>query len=156
MEIFSALLVLCERNPPADSPHKGQWRRILMFSLICVWMNGWINNRGAGDLRRYRAHCDVTVMSGRLDSSNTRWHWNAILSPCLGIKAQIIYSRYGDLSRPIAKLYSLNLKRPVSRKVGAYFIIDSNPWCRHYPKLFLKFIKAPSVRWWPILESVPW
>ena len=35
-----------------------------MFSFICVWINGWINNRHgeAGDLRRYYAHYDVTVM----------------------------------------------------------------------------------------------
>ena len=45
-----------------NSPHKGQWRGALMFSLICVWINGWVNNREAGDLRRYRAHFDVTVM----------------------------------------------------------------------------------------------
>ena len=32
-----------------------------MFSLICVCINGWVNNREAGDLRRYRAHSDVTV-----------------------------------------------------------------------------------------------
>ena len=30
--------------------------------LICVWINGWVNNREAGDLRRYRAHYDVIVM----------------------------------------------------------------------------------------------
>ena len=47
---------------PVNSPHKGQWRGALMFSLICVWINGWINNGEAGDLRRYRAHHDVTVM----------------------------------------------------------------------------------------------
>ena len=47
---------------PANSPHKGQWRGALMFSLICVWLNGWVNNGEAGDLRRYRAHYDVTVM----------------------------------------------------------------------------------------------
>ena len=45
------------------SPHKGQWRGALMFSLICVWIFGWVNNRVAGDLRRYRTHYDVTVMS---------------------------------------------------------------------------------------------
>ena len=43
-------------------PHKGQWRSALMFSLICVWINGWVNNHEAGDLRRYRAHYDVTAM----------------------------------------------------------------------------------------------
>ena len=43
------------------SPYKGQWRGALMFSLICVWINGWVNSE-AGDLRWYRAHYDVTVM----------------------------------------------------------------------------------------------
>ena len=47
---------------PVNSPHKGQWRGALTFSLICVWINGWINNRETGDFRRYRAHYDVTVM----------------------------------------------------------------------------------------------
>ena len=28
-----------------NSPHKGQWRGALMFSLICAWINGWVNNR---------------------------------------------------------------------------------------------------------------
>ena len=47
---------------PVNSPHKGQWRGALMFSLICVWINAWVNNGEAGDLRRYCAHYDVTVM----------------------------------------------------------------------------------------------
>ena len=48
---------------PVNSRHKGQWHGALMFSLICVWIIGWVNNREAGDLRRYRAHYDVSVMS---------------------------------------------------------------------------------------------
>ena len=48
---------------PVNSPHKGQWRRALMYSLICVWINGWVNNREAGDLRRHRTHYDVIVMN---------------------------------------------------------------------------------------------
>ena len=43
-------------------PHKGQWRRALIFSLICVWISGWVNNHEAGDLRHYRVHYDVSVM----------------------------------------------------------------------------------------------
>ena len=43
---------------PVNSPHKGQWRGALMFSLVCVWINGWVNNREAG----YRPHYDVTLM----------------------------------------------------------------------------------------------
>ena len=34
-----------------NSPHKGQWRGALMFSLICARINGWINNLDVGDLR---------------------------------------------------------------------------------------------------------
>ena len=47
---------------PVNFPHKGQWRGALMFTLICARMNGWVNNREAGDLRRYLVHYDVIVM----------------------------------------------------------------------------------------------
>ena len=49
------------RWSPVDSPHKGQWHRALMFSLICAWTNGSANNRNAGYLRRHRPCLDVTV-----------------------------------------------------------------------------------------------
>ena len=58
---------------PVNSPHKGQWRWALMFPLLCAGMNGWVNNREAGDLRRHRAHYDVKVMqsvSNLLPSDN--------------------------------------------------------------------------------------
>ena len=47
---------------PVDSPHKGQCRGALMFSLIHAWTNGWANNRDAGDLRRRGAHDDAMVI----------------------------------------------------------------------------------------------
>ena len=64
METFSALLAICVGNSPVPSefPHKGQWRGALMFSLICAWINRWVNNREGGDLRRHRTHYDVIVM----------------------------------------------------------------------------------------------
>ena len=43
METFSALLAICAGN--------------------CAWINGWVNNGEAGDLRRHRAHYDVTVIA---------------------------------------------------------------------------------------------
>ena len=39
-----------------------QISKSLMFSLICAWTNGWVNNRDAGHLRRHRAHYDVIIM----------------------------------------------------------------------------------------------
>ena len=47
---------------PVNFPHKGQWRGALMFSLIYTWINDWVNNREAGDLRRQHGHYDVIVM----------------------------------------------------------------------------------------------
>ena len=53
------------QRSPLNSPHKGQWRGPLMFPLICTWMNGWVNNRETGDLRRHRSHYDVIIMNYR-------------------------------------------------------------------------------------------
>ena len=46
---------------PVNFPPKGA----LMFSLICAWTNGWVNNRDACNLRRHRTDYDVTVMNVR-------------------------------------------------------------------------------------------
>ena len=61
---------------PVNSLHKGQWRGAWMFSSICAWINGWVNNREAGDLRRHRTHYDVTVIY----QENTLWHRNNTLN----------------------------------------------------------------------------
>ena len=65
MEAFSALLALCAgiHRSPVNSPHKAQWRGALMFSSSCALINGWVNTREAGDLRRHHPHYDVTVMT---------------------------------------------------------------------------------------------
>ena len=55
------LLAICTGNSPV--PHKGQWRGALMLSLTSACLNGWVNNREAGDFGRNRAHYDVIVMS---------------------------------------------------------------------------------------------
>ena len=78
METFSALLAICAGNSsvPVNSPHKGQWRGALMFSLISTSINGWVNNREAGDLRRNRTHYDVIVMNGALLSHRLMFFWD--------------------------------------------------------------------------------
>ena len=64
METFSALLAFCAGNSPVigEFPSQRQWRDPLMFSLICAWINGWVNEGEAGDGRRHRAHYDVTIL----------------------------------------------------------------------------------------------
>ena len=74
---------------PVNSPHKGQWRRALMFSLISAWINGWINNRKVGDSRRHHSHYHFTVMyvpgiNLGMGSANEIRHYNVVshwLSP---------------------------------------------------------------------------
>ena len=64
METFSALLAICAGNSPVpgDFPAQRPVTRSFDVSLICVWINGWVNNGEAGDLRRHRPHYDVIVM----------------------------------------------------------------------------------------------
>ena len=57
---------------PVNSLHKGQWRGALMFSLICAWIHGWVNNGDAGDLRRHRAHYDGRMRSMSCMSTQRR------------------------------------------------------------------------------------
>ena len=72
---------------PVNSSHKSQWRAAFIFSLICTWIKGWVSNRDAGDLRRHRAHYDVTVMYHRLLVSSYAVYTHVML----------IYSRYAHL-----------------------------------------------------------
>ena len=58
---------------PLNSPHNGQWRGALMFSLICTRINGWVNTGQAGDLRRHFAHYDVIVMQIKKAKGHSRW-----------------------------------------------------------------------------------
>ena len=66
METFSMLLAICARNSPGPwwIPHtKASDAELWCFLWSASEENGWINNREAGDLRRYDAHYDVIVMT---------------------------------------------------------------------------------------------
>ena len=71
MKTFSASLAFVRgiHRWPANSPHKGQWRGALMCT-----------SRDADDLRRHRAHYDVTIMW--LDSM-----WMVDIGASLSIKS---------------------------------------------------------------------
>ena len=58
METFSAFLAICAGN----SPVTGEFPAQRPVTRICAWINGWVNNREAGGLRRHPAHYDVIVM----------------------------------------------------------------------------------------------
>ena len=60
---------------PVNSPQQRPVTRNFDFSLICTWTNEWVNNRHAGDLRRHRAHYNVTVMEHIVQFSFTVMSW---------------------------------------------------------------------------------
>ena len=74
METFSAFQALCAGNSPVtgEFPAQKPVTRSFMFSLICVWMNDWVNNYEAGDFRRHGGHYGVTVM---FVSNDRIIHW---------------------------------------------------------------------------------
>ena len=56
METFSALLALVPLTKASDA-------ELWCFFFICAWINRWVSNREAGNLRPHRTHYDVNVMS---------------------------------------------------------------------------------------------
>ena len=66
---------LCgEFTGPRWIPRTKWWHGALMFSFICGWINDWVNNRDAGDLRRHRGHYDVIVMGKSRQEMNVWTH----------------------------------------------------------------------------------
>ena len=71
METFSALLAICAGNSPVTGEFPAQRPVTRSFDVFFdLRLNCWVNSREDGDLRRYRAHYDVTV----LDQFNTLLH----------------------------------------------------------------------------------
>ena len=87
MDFFSALSALCVGNSPVTGA--------LMFSLIWPWINGWVNNREAGDLRRHRAHYDVIIIRihGRRQLLSTCPTQDTIYTPCDNIWLILLHGK---------------------------------------------------------------
>ena len=77
---------------PVNSPHIDQWRG----ALICPWVHGWVNNHEAGDLKRHRAHCDITVMPFR---------WHILVCRWYGVHSVLIYISLKDLWNQVERLH---------------------------------------------------
>ena len=111
---------------PVNSPHKGQWRGVLMFTLICARINGWVNNREAGDLRPNRAHYGVMLLHAtvRADSfaiGHLCW-WNAIPRHTVSYTMAIGSSESWD---EINTKFLLRLKS--KNRMGNHQAADSSP-----------------------------
>ena len=125
---------------PVNSPHKGQWCGALLLSLICAWINGWVNNQEAGALRRHRAHYDVIVICILTLSTSILSHSDAII---------LIY---WESFKYFFKNDSL-MWQPLYTAMMSYFStlfsttsahINSAKWCLQVIDLFCNIIKSPG------------
>ena len=129
-----------------NSPHKGQWRGASMSSLICAWLNGRVNNCGAGDLRRRRGHYDVTVM----DVTGLRMvkTWGSSITDMIYlISGHVISSvKIGSCSLIVA----VHLHTEVETKWPAF--------CKQHFQMFLKeivWISSMYIIWLMLILRIP-
>ena len=124
-QIFSALLAFCAGNSPVTDEFPAE-RPVTWsfdgFFLICAWINGWVNNREAGDLRCHHAHYDVIVMTGTgvnntgTNSTTKRTFYNGVSAKIHHVShyVEVWQSRYvsqyqnlnEDMDAPYTILYS--------------------------------------------------
>ena len=131
MEAFSALLAICAGNSPAPGEFPAQRPVTRSFDvLICVWMNGWVNNREAGDLGRYSAHYDVIVIGnsqfihyqrnygifGKRDRNTQIWHFDFLeiawhqphtsIVISMQLSHALLWTKNGNLQCPKVKIHN--------------------------------------------------
>ena len=136
---------------PVNSPHKGQWRGSLMFSLICVWISGWVNNREAGDLRPYRTHCDVTAWCRKATSHFMSQCWPRSMSLYMESPGHSRDNQFGSillLHYQPSVIMSLWTKWPTLRR-------------RHFQMPLFKcnsmnFSEKPHLNLPPLVQPVAW
>ena len=69
METFFALLALCGDFPGHRWIPRTKASDVELWWFLCTSLNGWVNNCEAGDLRRHRAHHEVTAMQSKTRGS---------------------------------------------------------------------------------------
>ena len=116
-----------------NSPYKGKWREALIFSLICAWINGWVNNRDAGDLRRHSARYDVIVMIGGWCFSWWRHQmetFSALLALCGGNPPVTGGFSQRSMTRSFDVFVDLRLNKRLSKQLRRWWFETRHP--AHY------------------------
>ena len=153
--IFRITGPLCRElgNPlaPVNSPHKGQWCRALMFSLICAWMNNWVNNPEAGDLRCHHAHYDVSVMN------LAYWLASHSLDQCRA-DSRFVPSQWETalLCNDISHWLATNLELALSLVIGPWRKDTTELWSNirrcTFRKIYLQMLSTE----WPVFNNFPY
>ena len=78
-------------------PSFGQWLGALVFYWIFAWINGSVNNRDAGDLRRHRSHYDVIVMIFLECSAPTDIHITMTLRRLKSLVTRLFVAKFAKI-----------------------------------------------------------
>ena len=108
---------------------------VLVFSLICALINGWVNNHEVGFVRRHRAHYNVTVMSSSVICKNSRdstfarfWnnkHWIATRAPlCQRLSKVLADDTWENVSRLHCSHCSIHFDTLRPGQNGRHFTSD--------------------------------
>ena len=96
-----------------------------MFSFIWARINGWVNNRKAGDLRRHRANCDVILMTSHHLGSPSHILVN-IMNGYISIYTAIKYVTFywnDFVLLPLIKLSNIHGLALVNEEI--YFVLNN-------------------------------
>ena len=80
---------------PMNSPHKGQWRRALMFSLFCAGKSGWVHTCEAGGFC-WNSHCHWLKTLSRRRKPFSQWQHGFQLKPPLPLAKNLESVPYRD------------------------------------------------------------
>ena len=133
--------VLGIHRSPVNSPHKGQWCRTLMCSLICTWINDWVKNREAGDLKCHHTHYDVIVMTKLYEAMIIHTHMCTYHN-----SGQHWYHHYGPPNKDqLCMKQGINTLRP--QQIRPYFAIlfKKNGFLEYHVFHFWVSQQRPSV-----------
>ena len=160
METFSALLAICAENSPVSGEFPAQrpvTRSFDGFFFICVWINGCVNNREAGDLTRYRAHDDVTVMNALCVTYLGVWRWveSALQTAQLCFLRWISRRRWCNLA--VCSLFYSCIWWLSSKHRDIFPCQRHQSYLRNHFPGFGDVIKGNrTCHGWPIQKLLPW
>ena len=146
---------------PVNSPHKGQWRGALMFSLICTRINDWVNNVEADDLRRHRAYYDVIVMYQYLTLVSSGHNglkikcvdaWKAVSRYDISSGFRLIWGHVTTLVRSHYLIFSWTKWPPFRRRHFQVHFCEWRVWI--WIKIQLKFVPRGLINNIPALVQI--
>ena len=153
-----------------NSPHKGLWCEALMFSLICAWINCWVNNQDTGDLRCHHTHYDVIVMDKIQQDHSPHYQLPVQWSHLQSLRHECSREYWALIQK---KLYHLNsignaiveIRRSYDRLISTmvfpilvrqHLYIESGPWShQNVAAQHLSVVEPLHIKLYAVPECMP-